>query len=158
MDGAINMNPSNAPRALTPYEAKKVEKSIAKDAAAAEKHVARVGKTLKSAEKEEGKAEKAAKKVQQAREKAVKQEYKTDQSLSNAQHKHDRAVADKNKAENDLTVYQKHLQEVHRTVESRRTEFERAQREKDAGDVTRKERLQQARQGTGSGAAGPSSV
>jgi hypothetical protein len=128
MDGAINMNPSNAPRALTPYEAKKVEKSIAKDAAAAEKHVARVGKTLKSAEKEEGKAEKvcllttcsavgamlftkyidaveqAAKKVQQAREKAVKQEYKTDQSLSNAQHKHDRAVADKNKAENDLTV------------------------------------------------------
>jgi hypothetical protein len=58
MDGAINMNPSNAPQVVTSSEAKKVKKSIAKDAAAAQKYVAQVGKALKSAEKEESKAEK----------------------------------------------------------------------------------------------------
>jgi hypothetical protein len=30
---------------------------------------------------------------------------------------------------------QRHLQEAHRTVESRRTELEQAQRKKDSGDV-----------------------
>jgi hypothetical protein len=58
MDGAINMNPSNAPQVVTSSEAKKVKRSIAKDAAAAQKHVAQVGKALKSAEKEESTAEK----------------------------------------------------------------------------------------------------
>jgi len=102
-------------------------------------------------------AEQAAKKVQQARDKAVKQEYKTEQTLSNAQHKHDRAVVNKKKVEHDLSVFphqidygrssrisplvsvsqvqQRHLQEVRQTVEGRRAEVERAQREKDAGDV-----------------------
>jgi len=52
------MNPSNVPHTLTANEAKRVEKLIAKDSAAAEKHVARVGKALKSAEKQESKTEK----------------------------------------------------------------------------------------------------
>ncbi len=58
MDGAINMNPSNAPQVVTSSEAKKVKRSITKDAAVAQKHVAQVGKALKSAEKEESTAEK----------------------------------------------------------------------------------------------------
>jgi hypothetical protein len=58
MDGATNVNPSNALQVMTSSEAKKVDKRIAKDAAAAEKHVTRAGKALKSAEKNEGRAEK----------------------------------------------------------------------------------------------------
>ena len=55
---SVNMNRSNAPPVLTSGEAKKVEKSIALEAAAAEKHVAQVSKALKSAIKEEEKVEK----------------------------------------------------------------------------------------------------
>lgn len=58
MDGATNVNPSNAPQVLTPREGKKVERSLAKEASAAEKHLAQVIKALKSAEKEEVKMEK----------------------------------------------------------------------------------------------------
>jgi 3-deoxy-D-arabino-heptulosonate 7-phosphate (DAHP) synthase class II len=58
MDGATNMNVSNAPPAITAGEAKKLKKTIAKDAAAAEKHVSQVSKSLRSAEKDENKAEK----------------------------------------------------------------------------------------------------
>jgi hypothetical protein len=58
MDGATNVNPSNAPHVLTSREGKKVERSIAREATVDEKHVAQVGKALKSAEKDEGKAEK----------------------------------------------------------------------------------------------------
>jgi nitrate reductase assembly molybdenum cofactor insertion protein NarJ len=58
MDGAVNMNPSNAPHVLSSSEAKKIEKSVAKETAADEKHIAQVVKTLKSAEKDESKAEK----------------------------------------------------------------------------------------------------
>ena len=58
MDGAVNMNPSNASHVLTSGEAKKMEKSIALEAAAAEKHVAQVNRALMSAIKEEEKAEK----------------------------------------------------------------------------------------------------
>jgi hypothetical protein len=53
-----NMNPSNVPRVLSSSEAKKIEKSVAKEAAADEKHIAQVGKALKSAEKDEERAEK----------------------------------------------------------------------------------------------------
>lgn len=52
------MNPSNASHVLTPGEAKKMEKSITLEAAAAEKHVAQVSRALMSAIKEEEKAEK----------------------------------------------------------------------------------------------------
>jgi hypothetical protein len=186
MDGATNKNPSNAPP-LTAREEKKVERSIAKEATAAEKHVSQVGKALKAAQKDEGKAEKVCpaihckavghnffsvyineveqetQKAQRAREKAIKQEHLTAQALSDAQHKHDLAVADENKAANDLSVgivvvlplislhlpivtrrlavspllqmCQKHLQEAHQTVESRRAELVQAQRRKDSGDV-----------------------
>jgi hypothetical protein len=58
MDGAVNMNPSNAPHVLTSGEVKKVEKSIALEASAAEKHIAQVNKSLELAIKEEKKAEK----------------------------------------------------------------------------------------------------
>jgi hypothetical protein len=58
MDGAVNMNPYNAPHVLSSSEAKKIEKSVAKEATADEKHIAQVVKTLKSAEKDESKAEK----------------------------------------------------------------------------------------------------
>lgn len=58
MDGATNMNVSNAPPAITAGEAKKLKKAMAKDAAAAEKHVSQVSKSLRSAEKDEIKAEK----------------------------------------------------------------------------------------------------
>jgi hypothetical protein len=58
MDGATNVNPSNAPHVLTPREEKNVERSIAREATVDEKQVAQVGKALKSAEKDEGKAEK----------------------------------------------------------------------------------------------------
>jgi len=60
MDGAVNMNPStsNAPHVLTSGEAKKVEKSIALEASAAEKHIAQVNKSLELAIKEEKKVEK----------------------------------------------------------------------------------------------------
>ena len=58
MDGATNMNVSNAPPAITTGEAKKLKKAMAKDAAAAEKHVSQVSKSLRSAEKDEIKAEK----------------------------------------------------------------------------------------------------
>jgi len=58
MDGAVNMNPSNAPHVLRSSEAKKIEKSVAKEAATDEKHVAQVVKALRSAEKDESKAEK----------------------------------------------------------------------------------------------------
>ena len=72
MDGAVNMNPSNAPRVLTSGEAKKVEKSIALEAAAAEKHVAQVSKALKTAIKEEEMAEKArVPKIQAAQPKSL---------------------------------------------------------------------------------------
>ena len=124
MDGATNVNPSNAPHVSTSREEKRVERSIAKEATVAEKQVAQVGKTLKSAEKDEGKAEKvclptpgtghpyeyidtadqATQKAQRAREKAVKQEHKTAQALTDAQHKHDLAVANEKKAVNDLSV------------------------------------------------------
>ena len=60
MDGATNMNVSNAPPAITAGEAKKLKKTLAKDAAAAEKHVVQVSKSLKSAEKDESKAEKVS--------------------------------------------------------------------------------------------------
>ncbi len=60
MDGATNLNVSNAAPAITAGGVKKLKKSMAKDAAAAEKQVAQVGKALKSAEKDEGKAEKAS--------------------------------------------------------------------------------------------------
>ncbi len=133
MDGATNMNTSNAPPAITAGETKKLKKSITKDAAAAEKHVTQVGKSLRSAEKDESKAEKvspltvvtppfpswralrtagadvvvveqAAHKAQRARDKAVQEEHKTAQVLSEAQHGHDLAVAGENKAVNDLSV------------------------------------------------------
>jgi len=52
------MNPSNASHVLTSGEAKKMEKSITLEAAAAEKHVAQVSRALMSAIKEEEKAEK----------------------------------------------------------------------------------------------------
>ena len=58
MDGATNVNPSNVPHVLTSREEKKIKRSLAKEATAAEKHVAQVGKALKSAEKGEIKAEK----------------------------------------------------------------------------------------------------
>jgi hypothetical protein len=58
MDGATNVNPSNAPHVMSSREEKKVERSIAKEGKVAEKQVAQVGKTLKSAEKDESKAEK----------------------------------------------------------------------------------------------------
>ena len=62
MDGATNVNPSNAPHvltsSLTSREEKKIKRSLAKEATAAEKHVAQVAKALKSAEKGEIKAEK----------------------------------------------------------------------------------------------------
>jgi hypothetical protein len=58
MDDAANMNPSNAPHVLRSSEAKKIEKSVAKEAAADAKHVAQVVKALRSAEKTESKAEK----------------------------------------------------------------------------------------------------
>ena len=58
MDGATNVNVSNAPPAITAGEAKKLKKTIAKDSAAAEKHVGNVSKSLRSAEKDESKAEK----------------------------------------------------------------------------------------------------
>jgi hypothetical protein len=57
MDGAVNMNPSNAPHILRSSEAKKIEKAVAMEAAADEKHVAQVVKALRSAEKDESKAE-----------------------------------------------------------------------------------------------------
>lgn len=60
MDGATNMNVSNAPPAITAGETKKLKKTLAKDAAAAEKHVVQVSKSLKSAEKDESKAEKVS--------------------------------------------------------------------------------------------------
>ena len=60
MDGATNMNASNAPPAITAGEAKKLKKTFAKDAAAAEKHVVQVSKSLRSAEKDEIKAEKVS--------------------------------------------------------------------------------------------------
>ena len=60
MDGATNMNVSNAPPAITAGETKKLKKTFAKDAAAAEKHVAQVSKSLRSAEKNESKAEKVS--------------------------------------------------------------------------------------------------
>ena len=60
MDGATNMNVSNAPPAITAGSAKKLKKTFAKDAAAAEKHVAQVSNSLKSAEKDEGRAEKVS--------------------------------------------------------------------------------------------------
>ena len=58
MDGAVNMNPSNAPQVLSSSETKKIEKSVAKEAVADEKNVAQVLKALRSAEKEEAKVEK----------------------------------------------------------------------------------------------------
>ncbi|KAI9433301.1 hypothetical protein H4582DRAFT_1000660 [Lactarius indigo] len=146
MDGAVNMNASNAPPAVTASEAKKLKKSISKDAAAAEKHVAHVGKALRSAEKDENKAEKAAHKAQRAREKAVQEEHKTAQALNEAQHQHDLAVAGENKAVNDLSMRQKHLEEAHQTVETWRSELKEAQQRKDDGDMERQERLQQVRQ------------
>ncbi|KAI9455794.1 hypothetical protein BJY52DRAFT_1188210 [Lactarius psammicola] len=156
MDGATNMNVSNAPPAITAGEAKKLKKSIAKDAAAAEKHVAHVGKALRSAEKDESKAEKAAHKAQRARDKAVQEVHKTAQTLSEAQHQHDLAVAGENKAANDLSMRQKHLQEAHQTVATWQSELKQAQQRKDAGDMDRQERLQQARQvADTSRAAGP---
>ncbi len=60
MDGATNVNPSNAPHVLSTREEKKVERSIAKETTVAEKHVAQVGKALKSAQNDEGKAEKVS--------------------------------------------------------------------------------------------------
>jgi hypothetical protein len=60
MDGATNMNISNAPPVITAGEAKKLKKTIAKNAAAAEKHVSQVSKSLRSAEKDESKAEKVS--------------------------------------------------------------------------------------------------
>ncbi|KAF8267092.1 hypothetical protein EI94DRAFT_1731397 [Lactarius quietus] len=156
MDGATNMNVSNAPPVITAGEAKKLKKTIAKDAAAAEKHVAQVSKALRSAEKDEGKAEKAAHTAQRTREKAVQEEHKLAQALGEAQHKHDLAVADENKAANDLSMRQKHLQEVHQTVETWRAELRQAQQQRDTGAVDRQERLQQARQVADTGrAAGP---
>ncbi|KAH8996972.1 hypothetical protein EDB86DRAFT_2829009 [Lactarius hatsudake] len=146
MDGATNMNASNAPPAITAGEAKKLKKSISKDAAAAEKLVSHIGKSLRSAEKDESKAEKAAHRAQRAREKAIQEEHKTAQVLSEAQHQHDLAVAGGNKAVNDLSMRQKHLEEAHQTVETWRSELKQAQQRKDAGDVERQKRLQQTRQ------------
>jgi hypothetical protein len=57
MDDAANMNPFNTPKVLKSSEAKKLEKSVAKEAAADAKHVAQVVKALRSAEKTESKAE-----------------------------------------------------------------------------------------------------
>ncbi|KAN0131038.1 hypothetical protein V8E53_011171 [Lactarius tabidus] len=104
MDGATNMNISNAPPVITAGEAKKLKKTIAKNAAAAEKHVSQVSKSLRSAEKDESKAEKAAYNAQRACEKAVQEEHKTAQVHSDAQYKHNLAVAGENKAANDLSV------------------------------------------------------
>ena len=132
MDGATNMTASNAPPTIAAGEAKKLKKTIATDAAAAEKHVGNVSKSLRSAEKDESKAEKvcpftvvtpppppflsfvaealtlfveqATHKAQRAREKADQEEHKTAQALSEAQHAHDRAVASQNRAANDLSV------------------------------------------------------
>lgn len=56
MDGATNVNPSNAPHSSR--EEKKVQRSLAKEASAAQKNVAQVGKALKTAEKELVKMEK----------------------------------------------------------------------------------------------------
>ncbi|KAI0253171.1 hypothetical protein BJV78DRAFT_1197257 [Lactifluus subvellereus] len=139
MDGATNMNPSNAPQALTASasETKKLEKFIAKEEAAAEKHIAHVSKALKSAEKDDRKAEKATQKALRARDKAVKQEHQTELALGEAQLRHDLAVAGENKAVHELSVRQRYLQEAHQTVENRRIELEQARRRKDAGDVAR---------------------
>ena len=93
----------------------------------------------------------------------MKQERSTSRALSDAQHKHGLAVADEHKAASDLSVRivivvtlaqavlttckpfallsllqvcQKHLEEAQRTIESRRTELEKAQRRKNSGDVS----------------------
>lgn len=153
MDGATNMNASNAPPTITAGEVKKLKKTITKDAAAAEKHVAHVGKALKSAEKDEGKAQKSTHKAQRARDKAVQEEHKTAQTLSEAQHQHDLAIAGENKLVNDLSMRQKHLEEAHQTVETWRSELNQAQQRKDAGDVDRQERLQQVLQVADTGRA-----
>jgi hypothetical protein len=60
MDGASNMDPSNAMHALTASArvTKKLSMCSTTDAAAVKKLVPHIGKALKSAEKNEGKAEK----------------------------------------------------------------------------------------------------
>jgi hypothetical protein len=60
MDGAVNLNPSNSSHVMTSRDAKKIEKSMAKEAAAAQKYVTQVGKALKSAVQDESKAEKVS--------------------------------------------------------------------------------------------------
>ncbi|KAI0260915.1 hypothetical protein BC834DRAFT_973047 [Gloeopeniophorella convolvens] len=156
MDGSANVNLSNAPsHTYTVQEAKKLERTIAKDAAAAEKHLTHVGKTLKSAEKEESKVEKATHKSERTRDKTIKQEHKTAEKLGAAEHNHDVAVANEHKAVHDLEMRQKYLQEAQQGVESRRAELEQIQRRKEAGDTVREEHLNQIRQATASsGAAG----
>jgi len=153
MDGATKMNPSDPPHILTAREEKQVKRSIAKENTVAEKHVSQAGKALKSAESDERKAEKVTQKAQQARHKAVKQEHSTAQALNDAQYKHDLSVASDRKATNDLSMSQKHLEEAHRAIESRRTELEQAQRMKNSGEVARAEGLRQAQRGTVSGTA-----
>ncbi|KAI0069127.1 hypothetical protein BV25DRAFT_1818079, partial [Artomyces pyxidatus] len=139
-----------------PTDPQKLEKILAKETKADEKHLARAAKNLHSLEKQEGKAEKAETKAETAREKAIKVEHKTAKALNDAAHRHDVALTEQKKAEDDLMLKQRQQQGLVREVEHKKAELEQMEQKKHAGEIARERRLTEVRAAAaGGGAAGP---